>query len=249
MMRNFDVIVIGGGHAGCEAASASARGGAKTALITMSLDVIGQMSCNPAIGGVAKGQLVKEIDALGGIMGRLADQTAIQYRLLNRSKGTAVWSPRCQSDKKEYRRVMRLFLNDTPNLEVLEGIATELVTENRKTVGLRLLSGEEFSCEAVIITTGTFLNGLIHIGERKIQSGRIQEPAATHLSESLRSFGFEMGRLKTGTPPRIHRDSIDFPVMEEQWGDADPFFFSPETTKPYLTPDCLPHYVYKPGRS
>ena len=233
-MRTFDVIVIGGGHAGCEAASASARGGAGTALITMSVDAIGQMSCNPAIGGVAKGQLVKEIDALGGIMGKLADRTGIQFRLLNRSKGTAVWSPRCQSDKQEYRRVMRSFLETTPNLTIVEGIATDLITENGAVKGLRLLSGEEFVCDAVIITTGTFLNGLIHIGERKIQSGRIQEPASTHLSESLRGYGFEMGRLKTGTPPRIHRNSINFTGMEEQWGDQDPFFFSPETTKPHL---------------
>src|SRR5687768_3615579 len=187
-MERIDVVVIGGGHAGCEAASACARGGATTALVTMSAGVIGQMSCNPAIGGVAKGQLVKEIDASGGMMGKLADRTGIQFRLLNRSKGTAVWSPRCQSDKKAYRSVMREFLDQTPNLDVVEGIATELMTENAAVKGLRLLSGEEFSCNAVIITTGTFLNGLIHIGERKIQSGRIQEPAATHLSESLRGF-------------------------------------------------------------
>jgi tRNA uridine 5-carboxymethylaminomethyl modification enzyme len=233
-MNKFDVIVIGGGHAGCEAASACARGGAKTALITMSADVIGQMSCNPAIGGVAKGQLVTEIDALGGIMGKLADSTGIQFRLLNRSKGTAVWSPRCQSDKQEYRKVMRLMLEATPNLHIVEGIATDLITEKQTVVGLRLLNGLEFVSPTVIITTGTFLNGLIHIGERKIQSGRIQEPAATHLSESLKTFGFEMGRLKTGTPPRIRGNSIDFQTMEEQWGDPEPFFFCPDTTAPAL---------------
>ena len=245
-MERIDVVVIGGGHAGCEAASACARGGATTALVTMSAGVIGQMSCNPAIGGVAKGQLVKEIDALGGIMGKLADRTGIQFRLLNRSKGTAVWSPRCQSDKSEYRRVMREFLEATPNLQIVEGIATDLIIEGDQIVGLRLLDGREFSSRAVIVTTGTFLNGLIHIGERKIQSGRIQEPAATHLSESLRALGFEMGRLKTGTPPRIHRNSIDFSVMEEQWGDQDPFFFSPETTGCVL-PQIACHVTYTNG--
>jgi tRNA uridine 5-carboxymethylaminomethyl modification enzyme len=233
-MNDFDVIVIGGGHAGCEAASACARGGIRTALLTMSLGAIGQMSCNPAIGGVAKGQLVKEIDALGGIMGKLADRTGIQFRLLNRSKGTAVWSPRCQSDKAEYRSVMRTLLENTPNLHLIEGTAAELVTEDSQVRGLKLLDRRELKCRAVIITTGTFLNGLMHIGERKIQAGRIQESSATHLSESLRGFGFEMGRLKTGTPPRIHRDSIDFQKMEEQWGDTDPFFFSRGTTSCFL---------------
>jgi len=235
MNTHYDVVVIGGGHAGCEAASAAARGGAKTALITMSLDAIGQMSCNPAIGGVAKGQLVKEIDALGGIMGTMADSTGIQFKLLNRSKGTAVWSPRCQSDKPRYRNKMRSLLEATANLRLIEGIAVSLIIEENAIRGLRLLSGEEMNCTAIIITTGTFLNGLIHIGPKKIESGRINEPAATHLSESLRSYGFEMGRLKTGTPPRIHRDSIDFARMEEQWGDEHPFFFSPETTGYELT--------------
>lgn len=246
-MRRFDVVVIGGGHAGCEAASACARGGVSTALITMSLDAIGQMSCNPAIGGVAKGQLAMEIDALGGLMGRIADRTGIQFRVLNRSKGTAVWSPRCQSDKKEYRRVMRLELEETSNLTLIQGIGTELVTEDGHVVGLRLLSGEEVVCSQVIITTGTFLNGLIHIGPRKIQAGRIQEPAATHLSESLRGFGFQMGRLKTGTPPRLHRDSIDFSRMEEQWGDERPFFFSRETTS-YTLPQIACHITYTNDR-
>lgn len=242
-MKNFDVIVIGGGHAGCEAAFVCARGGVETALLTMALDGIGQMSCNPAIGGVAKGQLVKEIDALGGLMGLMADRTGIQFRLLNRSKGTAVWSPRCQSDKKQYRKELRDALQVTPHLQLLEGVAVELLTENNVVKGLRLLSGEELSSTAVIITTGTFLNGLIHIGPRKIQSGRIGEPAATHLSESLRKFDFEMGRLKTGTPPRIHRDSIDFTRMEEQWGDENPFFFSPETKECSL-PQIPCHITY-----
>jgi tRNA uridine 5-carboxymethylaminomethyl modification enzyme len=242
-MRHFDVVVVGGGHAGCEAAHAVARGGATAALLTMSLNGIGQMSCNPAIGGVAKGQLVKEIDALGGIMGEMADRTGIQFRLLNRSKGTAVWSPRCQSDKKQYREVMRTLLEATPNLELIEGIGVELISENNRVKGLRLFSGEELSCFVLIITTGTFLNGLIHIGPRQIPAGRIGEPAATHLSESLRRFEFEMGRLKTGTPPRIQRDSINFSEMEEQWGDEKPFFFHPETTECFL-PQIACHITY-----
>lgn len=247
MQEKYDVIVIGGGHAGCEAASTAARGGAHTALITMSLAAIGQMSCNPAIGGIAKGQLVKEIDALGGIMGIMADRTGIQFRVLNRSKGTAVWSPRCQSDKQQYRTVIRSLLEQTPGLTLIESIGTDLLTESGAVRGLRLVNGEELGCSAVIITTGTFLNGLIHIGLKQIPAGRINEPAATHLSESLRSFGFEMGRLKTGTPPRIHRDSIDFSQMEEQWGDEHPFFFHPETTDFYL-PQIACHITYTTER-
>jgi tRNA uridine 5-carboxymethylaminomethyl modification enzyme len=242
-MRKFDVIVVGGGHAGCEAAAACARGGVSAALITMSLDAIGQMSCNPAIGGVAKGQLVKEIDALGGIMGLLADRTGIQFRVLNRSKGTAVWSPRCQSDKPQYRAEMRRLLESLEGLALIEGIATELIVDGGQVRGLRTLSGEEFSCTNVIITTGTFLNGLIHIGERRIQAGRIHEPAATHLSESLRTYGFEMGRLKTGTPPRIDKNSIDFSRMEEQWGDSEPFFFHRDTTG-FTLPQIACHITY-----
>jgi tRNA uridine 5-carboxymethylaminomethyl modification enzyme len=242
-MMAFEIVVIGGGHAGCEAAHAAAVCGVSTALVTMSLDAIARMSCNPAIGGVAKGQLVREIDALGGIMGEIADSTGIQFRILNRSKGTAVWSPRCQSDKQRYHEAMRARLEATGNLRLVEGTAAELVMEGERVSGVRLLSGEELRCRAVVVTTGTFLNGLIHIGPRKMVGGRIGEDVSRELAESLSSAGFAMGRLKTGTPARIRKDTIDFSRLETQWGDTEPFFFSPLTREVSL-PQIACHVTY-----
>jgi tRNA uridine 5-carboxymethylaminomethyl modification enzyme len=226
MDEAFDVIVIGGGHAGCEAASASARLGANTALVTLNLDLIGQMSCNPAIGGIAKGHLVREIDALGGIMGRIIDRTGIQFRLLNRSRGPAVQSPRAQADRSLYRREMRLTLEATPNLHLRQGIVADLLIKNSAITGLELQDGRRFGARAVVIATGTFLNGLIHTGKRSYSSGRAGEPASIELAESLRRIGFTVGRLKTGTPPRLDGRTIDWDAFEPQPPDDRPVPFS-----------------------
>src|ERR671917_290649 len=196
----FDVIVIGAGHAGCEAAAASARLGATTALVTINLDLIGQMSCNPAVGGIAKGHLVREIDALGGIMGRIIDRTGIQFRLLNRSRGPAVQSPRAQADRALYRTEMRLTLEATPNLHLRQGLVIDLITEGGHIRGVELQDTRRFRADAVVIATGTFLNGLVHTGKRTYRAGRAGEPAAVELSEAFKRLGFPVGRLKTGTP-------------------------------------------------
>lgn len=222
----FDVVVIGGGHAGCEAASASARLGAATALVTMNLDLIGQMSCNPAIGGIAKGHLVREIDALGGIMGRVIDRTGIQFRLLNRSRGPAVQSPRAQADRALYRSEMRATLEQTPNLNLRQGMVVDLVVQNQKIRGIELQDGRRIAAEAVVIAAGTFLNGLVHTGKTTYTAGRVGEPASIELAQTLKRLGFPVGRLKTGTPPRLDGRTIDWSAFERQKADEQPVPFS-----------------------
>jgi tRNA uridine 5-carboxymethylaminomethyl modification enzyme len=206
----FDVIVIGAGHAGCEAAFAAARIGARVGLCTLSRDTVAHMPCNPAVGGTAKGHLVREIDALGGIMGRAIDATGIQFKLLNRSRGPAVWSPRAQADKKIYREWITRAIDQEPHIEWLIGKAGRILVEHGRVTGLAFEDGDEYQCRALVVTTGTFLNGLIHIGPEQHPAGRVGEPPSRELAESLKSFGFERGRLKTGTPPRLARESIDF---------------------------------------
>jgi tRNA uridine 5-carboxymethylaminomethyl modification enzyme len=222
----FDVIVIGAGHAGCEAASAAARLGAQTALVTLNLDLIGQMSCNPAIGGIAKGHIVREIDALGGIMGRIIDRTGIQFRLLNRSRGPAVQSPRAQADRALYRAEMRRTLEATPNLHLRQGLVIDLIVQNGKIYGVELQDTRRLRALAVVVATGTFLNGLIHTGRRTYAAGRAGEPASIELAESLRRLGFPVGRLKTGTPPRLDGRTIDWDAFEPQSADERPVPFS-----------------------
>jgi len=229
--ESFDVIVIGAGHAGCEAASASARLGAETALVTINLDLIGQMSCNPAVGGIAKGHVVREIDALGGIMGRVIDRTGIQFRLLNRSRGPAVQSPRAQADRSLYRVEMRQVLEATTNLHLRQGIVTDLIVENKKVIGVEMQDTRRLGAKAVIIATGTFLNGTIHTGRRTFSAGRAGEPASIELAESLKKLGFPVGRLKTGTPPRLDGRTIDWDAFESQSADEKPVAFSFATEK------------------
>ncbi|NPV22355.1 tRNA uridine-5-carboxymethylaminomethyl(34) synthesis enzyme MnmG [Bradyrhizobium aeschynomenes] len=228
---SYDVIVIGGGHAGCEAAAASARMGARTALVTHQFATIGAMSCNPAIGGLGKGHLVREVDALDGLMGRVADAGGIQFRVLNRRKGPAVRGPRAQADRKLYATAMQEAIRATANLAVIEGEADELVVSDGRVVGLRLADGRAFACGAVVITTGTFLRGLIHLGDKTWPAGRVGEAPALGLSRSLEAFGFRLGRLKTGTPPRLDGTTIDWSAVEMQPGDDPPEPFSVLTAK------------------
>ena len=233
MQKRYDVIVVGAGHAGCEAARACARLGLNTAMVTMNLDLIAQMSCNPAVGGIAKGHLVREIDALGGIMGELTDAVGIQFRLLNTSRGPAVWSPRAQCDKKQYRVTMRQWLEKEPNLRILQAEAGELLMEmdhggadTRRITGVRLKDGRDLLTEAVVVTTGTFLNGLAHVGEQKYACGRNGEAPSNTLGGQLRTLGLQWTRLKTGTPPRLDGRTIDWSRFEEQRGDQVPTPFS-----------------------
>src|SRR5689334_877819 len=222
----FDVIVIGAGHAGCEAASAAARLGAEVGLITLNLDLVGQMSCNPAIGGIAKGHLVREIDALGGIMGRVIDRTGIQFRLLNRSRGPAVQSPRAQADRSRYRSEMRGTLEATSNLHLRQGKVVDFVRVNGRLAGVALEDGPRVGAMAVVVATATLLNGLRHAGRRTDRGGRAGEPAAVELPEALKRLGFPVGRLKTGPPPRLDGRTIDWDAFEPQPGDETPVPFS-----------------------
>ena len=226
MDQSCDVVVVGGGHAGCEAARACARMGLRTSMITMNADLIAQMSCNPAIGGIAKGHLVREIDALGGVMGEVADAVGIQFRLLNTSRGPAVWSPRAQCDKKQYRMRMKQVLEQEPNLMIKQAEVGALIIEDGRVRGVRLMDGRNVRCEAVIITTGTFLNGLAHIGEEKVACGRNGEPPSKILGHQIRGLGLPWSRLKTGTPPRLDARTIDWSKFEPQPGDSVPVPFS-----------------------
>jgi tRNA uridine 5-carboxymethylaminomethyl modification enzyme len=227
----FDVLVIGGGHAGLEAAHAAARMGCRTALLTGSLESIGRMSCNPAIGGLAKGQLVREIDALGGLMGVLADRAGIQFKVLNRSRGPAVWGPRAQCDRALYSRLARQALEETPNLTLVEAMAEDFLDARGRVAGVVTGEGLSIEAEAIVVTTGTFLRGLMHTGERKTEGGRVGEAAARGLSAGLARLGLKLGRFKTGTPPRVHRDSVDYESCEPQRGDDPPVPFSFRTEK------------------
>ena len=235
MYKNYDVIVVGAGHAGCEAAHAAAKMGSKVLLITMNMNTIAQMSCNPAMGGVAKGQIVREIDALGGMSGIISDKTMIQFRMLNRSKGPAMWSPRCQSDRMRFAEEWRMALEQNLNVDFWQEMVSELIVEDDKIVGVKTQLGVEFNAKSVILTNGTFLNGLIHIGEKNFGGGRTAEGKATGITEQLISLGFEAGRMKTGTPPRVDARSLDFSKMEEQKGDENPSKFSYTDTQPLTT--------------
>src|SRR5882757_806742 len=226
MFKKYNVIVVGAGHAGCEAAAAAANLGSSVLLITMNMGTIAQMSCNPAMGGVAKGQIVREIDAMGGYSGIKTDKTSIQFRMLNLSKGPAMWSPRAQSDRMRFAEEWRLALERTPNVDFFQDMVSSLLIKGNTIAGVRTSLGIEIESDAVILTNGTFLNGLIHIGEKRFGGGRTGEKAATGLTEQLVELGFDAGRMKTGTPPRVDGRSLNYSVMEEQWGDENPGRFS-----------------------
>ncbi|MCA6078516.1 tRNA uridine-5-carboxymethylaminomethyl(34) synthesis enzyme MnmG [Fulvivirga sedimenti] len=232
MFREYDVVVVGGGHAGCEAAHAAARMGSSVLLVTMNMNTIAQMSCNPAMGGVAKGQIVREIDALGGMSGIISDKSMIQFRMLNRSKGPAMWSPRTQNDRMRFAEEWRLALERTPGVDFWQEMATGITTKNGKVTGVVTAMGHEIPAKAVVLTNGTFLNGIIHIGEKQFGGGRSAERASKGITEQLVSLGFESGRMKTGTPPRVDGRSLDYSKMEEQKGDDIPGKFSFSDTAP-----------------
>jgi tRNA uridine 5-carboxymethylaminomethyl modification enzyme len=226
MFKTYDVIVVGAGHAGCEAAAAAANLGSSVLLITMNMETIAQMSCNPAMGGVAKGQIVREIDAMGGYSGIIADKTTLQFRMLNLSKGPAMWSPRAQNDRKRFAEEWRLALERTPNVDFWQDMVSSLIIKDNVVCGVKTSIGVEINAKSVVLTNGTFLNGLIHIGEKKFGGGRTGEKSATGLTQQLTSLGFEAGRMKTGTPPRVDGRSLNYALMEEQWGDENPGRFS-----------------------
>lgn len=232
MHSNYDLIVVGGGHAGCEAAAAAANLGSSVLLVTMNMETIAQMSCNPAMGGIAKGQIIREIDALGGYSGIITDKTAIQYKLLNKSKGPAMWSPRAQSDRKRFAEEWRIALENTPNVSFWQDTVTDLIIKNNRVEGVITGMGIEIFGHSVIVTAGTFLNGTIHLGEKQFGGGRAGERASMGITEKLVSVGFESGRMKTGTPPRVDGRSLNYAIMEEQPGDSNPgkFSFSTETS-------------------
>lgn len=233
MEFNYDVIVVGAGHAGCEAAAAAANLGSKVLLITMNMQTIAQMSCNPAMGGIAKGQIVRELDALGGYSGIVTDLSAIQFRMLNRSKGPAMWSPRAQNDRMLFAAKWREMLEQTPHIDFWQDMVKELIVKDKRVLGVITGMGVRFYSKAVVLTNGTFLNGVIHIGEKQFGGGRTGEPAAKGLTEQLVSLGFESGRMKTGTPPRIDGRTINYSILERQDGDPPEFKFSfSDITKP-----------------
>lgn len=245
MTFNYDIIVVGAGHAGCEAAVAAANLGSSTLLITMDMSKIAQMSCNPAVGGIAKGQIVREIDALGGQMGIVSDLTAIQFRMLNRSKGPAMWSPRVQSDRMKFIERWRNIIENTPNLNMWQDTVTELIINNGSVTGVKTKMGVSFNSKAVVLTNGTFLNGLIHIGKIQIGGGRLSEPASFGMTEQLRDYGFKTDRMKTGTPVRIDARSVDFSLLEEQKGDEDfhKFSYLPTTSRILTQRSCWIAYT------
>ena len=232
MLKEYDVVVVGGGHAGCEAANAAAKLGSSVLLVTMNMNTIAQMSCNPAMGGVAKGQILREIDALGGGSALVSDKTAIQFRMLNKSKGPAMWSPRTQNDRMMFAEEWRLMLEGNKNVDFWQDMCKGLIIEDGKIVGVKTAIGVEIKAKSVVLTNGTFLNGLIHLGEKQFGGGRAGEGAATGITEELTELGFEAGRMKTGTPPRVDGRSLDYSKMEEQFGDENPSKFSFTDTKP-----------------
>ncbi len=243
MFNKYDIIVVGAGHAGCEAAAAAANLGSRVLLVTMNMGTIAQMSCNPAMGGVAKGQIVREIDAMGGYSGIISDQTTLQFRMLNRSKGPAMWSPRAQIDRMRFAEEWRLRLEQTPNVDFWQDTVSGLLVKGDKVVGVKTSLGMEIEAAAVVLTNGTFLNGLIHIGEKRFGGGRTAEKAATGITEQLVELGFEAGRMKTGTPPRVDGRSLDYSKMEEQWGDEERGRFS-YTKVPLVEEQCCCWITY-----